>query len=304
MRLRCFVCFSLTVTCLLSSASLSEDKQAGAAALITQAKKISDIRAAGSPAFRLIAKVRVFGADKHSIDGSYAEVWVAAGQWRRETIIGEERRIEVVSQQKRYSSDNARDSSDAANIIRAISFIDTLRIPISIAKIKDGETMGVKARCVLGSPETLCFDQASGRLLSRAFVTLDSGQPARWLCQYGEYQEFTNRMFPGASTCAENGQEKLQIRVSELSQQSSFDTKLFEPPAGSFESAFRACNSTTPPQVMRGPDPDTTHGFGAGITLTTLHVTIDQKGQVRNPRIVESVNPELHYESMNNLLEL
>jgi TonB family protein len=278
------------------------DKQQVAATLVSRAATQSDIRATGSLPFRLRAELKAVGGNTNSANGSYTETWLSAGQWRRETIIGDEHRIEVISEQKRYLSDPLKGLGLAGKVQFLMNIANISTLPLRVSKIKDGEITGLNAQCVIGQPETLCFDKENGRLLSRTFLTTEASGRTEWFCQYGDYQEFGNKSVPRAISCAANGKLRLQIRVAELSQQDHTDLKLFQPPEGATESEFLSCNRKTPPQVLSTPDPDTPHGFGSGAIVVTLSVTVDENGHVRDPHVTNSGGPQSDHWAIDNVL--
>jgi TonB family protein len=282
---------------------LAEDKQQAANILTSRVAAISDIRSAGSPPFSLKADLKITASDGRTIDGSYVETWISRDQWRIEVVAGNEHRIEMVNQDKDYVLNVPELSLLSLRIQGQMNVAHVSKIPLRVSKLKDGEVMGLKARCVVGEPETLCFDQENGRLLSQAFLWVAEAGRTEWICQYGEYREFGSKVFQRAISCAENGHLKLQIRVAGVSQEDHADLKLFQPPEGATESKFFLCKVKTPPQVLSGPDSvDNPHGFGSGNMTAMVGIRIDESGRVLDPKIVRSGGPQVDHWAINSVL--
>ena len=87
----------LTLTLLVPTA-FANKKDAEAAALIEHAKQLSDIRAEGTPAFRLRLSFKTIKQDGSAIEGAYTEVWVSKTRWHKATVLGDFRRTQVAAQ--------------------------------------------------------------------------------------------------------------------------------------------------------------------------------------------------------------
>ena len=148
------------------------DKQREAETLIAAAVKASDIRSPGSPPFHLLVNLKVVVPGASSDVGAYEESWVSTEQWRREIYAGNHRKTEVVVGQKRYLSD---DSGDALQYMAVAEWAlnvtsDFFDSRNRVTQAKNVQVDGINARCMVGRPQTLCFDTTTGNLLSRAFL--------------------------------------------------------------------------------------------------------------------------------------
>jgi hypothetical protein len=96
--LRSRLLISLLTLPLVPCLSFAENKSHEAAALIERAKQLSDIRAEGSPPFRLKATIKIVADDGTSREGTYVEDWVSAETWRTEIAAGSFNQTEVEGQ--------------------------------------------------------------------------------------------------------------------------------------------------------------------------------------------------------------
>jgi hypothetical protein len=156
---------------LISPASGTENKRQEGERLIRQAEQLSDIRSDGAPAFRLKASFKGLGEDAPTEEGTYTEIWVSRGRWRRESILGTFRRTEVGGATRLWSLDGPRDMpGKTGELGPAMRIGEFHQEPIKVAAIKDQSVQGILARCVeldRGSvgKETLCIEPRSGVLL-------------------------------------------------------------------------------------------------------------------------------------------
>src|SRR5437660_584555 len=90
---------------LITTLSFCEDKQARGKAMLERARLASDIRAVNAPGFRLKATFSFVSEKLETVAGTYNEWWVSKTQWRRETVVGDSRRIEIGGPEKRWLLD-------------------------------------------------------------------------------------------------------------------------------------------------------------------------------------------------------
>src|SRR5579862_6694962 len=110
----------------LVCAAFASKKDTEAAALIDNAKKLSDIRAGGAPAFRLKMSFKIIKEDGSVVEGSHTEDWLSETQWRRETVLGDFRETQVVSGRKRWVLDSSPTIPKHLN--HFLSLTDVLRL--------------------------------------------------------------------------------------------------------------------------------------------------------------------------------
>ena len=75
--------------------SFANQKDDEAAALVTRANSLSDIRADGAPAFVLKAAVKLTNEDGSIVEGTYAEHWKSNEQWRKEFVVVDFQRTQI-----------------------------------------------------------------------------------------------------------------------------------------------------------------------------------------------------------------
>lgn len=75
--------------------SVAEDTQKASETLLQRARQLSDIRSPNAPGFRLKVTFSCTAENLETLEGSCTEVWVSGSLWRRETTVGDFRRIEL-----------------------------------------------------------------------------------------------------------------------------------------------------------------------------------------------------------------
>ncbi len=78
----------------------SSDTHAQAQAVFDKAKAMYDLEAAGSKPFRLEASYRMLDPDGKILTGSLLLLWKAPDAWRRETVVGDKKWVEIRSGDK------------------------------------------------------------------------------------------------------------------------------------------------------------------------------------------------------------
>src|SRR5262249_17427117 len=87
--------FLVALALLISPASSAENKQDEGERLIRHAEEISNLRSADARPFRLTATFTLLGDGATAGEGTYTEIWVSRGRWRRESVLGTFHRTEV-----------------------------------------------------------------------------------------------------------------------------------------------------------------------------------------------------------------
>jgi TonB family protein len=267
----------------------AENKNREAATLIERAKQLSDIRSEASQPFKLEAKFTNFAKDPPE-EGTYTEIWVSRGQWRRETVIGGVSHAAVANGRKLWGRDDDLQGMQNSSEVQAFASLSFLE-PRSFEpdKIQDQST-GSAARCVISMPNAqgaksaLCFDPNTGLLLQH-LEPEEGGKKNRYrVCSFGKYQMFGDKVFPGSVRCFMGRTPTLQIDFV-VTAQPPVDATTFSPPPGTRQ--FVNClENILPPQPVKTPDPDYPEGIHGRPTKTvTLWVVVGTDGRPNQVRV-------------------
>lgn len=285
---------TLALAVLFSPVSVAENKQEEGEKLIRRAGQLSDIRSADGLPFRMKASFTLLGDGAATGEGTYTEIWVSRGRWRRESLFGNFHRIEVGGEKTRWILDSTEEIPGKAGQLKSLLQVGAVnQEPIKITAIRDQSVQGVQARCVelkaisMGK-ETLCIDGQRGVLLLTKTPTLWMGRRAEYSCQYSEYEPFADRMYPRHIQCVEDGHPGIEVRVLGLSVEPSPDPALFVPPIGAKELA-NCPGKVQAPKALQTPDPEYPQGEPQPSSPEVILLTVGEDGKTRDLSVARSI---------------
>jgi hypothetical protein len=259
MKLRAAFLLTALVT-LLSAAAFAEDEQSKAQASLERARDLSDIRSPSAPAFRLKATFTAITRDLTTLEGTYTEIWVSNTQWRRETVVGASRRVEVAGGTKHWLLNSGPPLPDEVQRLSSLLELSpSWWQEFTFQPTTDHDLNGVAIRCVVtlaGENDeryALCFYKESGLLMQTTMPKRIGNRLGDYSCLYGNYQKFWENFFPHELRCLQDGHRKLEGKIAELSLEPFPDPALFLQPAGAVEIGNGAEHPTPP---RRAPAPD------------------------------------------------
>ncbi|MGH9730499.1 MAG: energy transducer TonB [Candidatus Acidiferrales bacterium] len=219
------------------------DKRAAAAALISNALKISDIRAPGSPPFELHATLTVPVRNRKAATGTYTLTWVSHDRWREEIHFIGYSRIRFGGMNKywqvrslNYELPPIYDFSEGFGFARDLQA--ALDGPYwsqkADGKIETKQRKLGKQRvtCVyLTNPDSrftseFCFDPGQGTLVRGGF-------PGFGVAEYSDFRAFQGKLSPATVRITSDGDTLLTFQLDRISALEIVDTSLFVSPAGS-----------------------------------------------------------------------
>jgi len=262
--------------------------------LLDRAVQLSDIRAAGAPAFRLKADLKVIH-EGSIIEGTYTETWLSRGRWRKETTLGELHRTVVADGQSLWT---LGDISQSVTAIGELGFpIDRLAAAGEFwkaDKIEDREIGSLPARCIetkahsQGSRSALCFAKDRGLLLAKAVPTEVQDKMVERSCEYRDYQEFNGKTFPRQILCFDSLKPVFGETILELKVTPSPDPAIFTPPVGATQSTN--CQGViNPPTPSYTPDPEVTRRETPKSPVD-IELLVQADGKTSDLKVVKSID--------------
>jgi TonB family protein len=291
-------CKKWTLACAILVASLAfagkKETEEEGKMLLDRAVKLSEIRAAGAPPFRLTAKFKIMNEDSNA-EGTYTETWLSPGQWRRETALGDLHRTVVANGPTRWTLGSVSPSMPG---ISDLGFpMDTLG-PASefwkADKIEDRQIRSSGARCIetkadsQGSRSALCFAKDKGILLAKAWPAQVRDKIVESTCEYRDYQEFGGKVFPRQILCFDALRPVFEETTVELSPEPSPDPALFAPLLGGKESA-NCQGAVRPPTPAYSPDPDLPRRETPKHPVD-IELLVQADGKVSDLKVVRSID--------------
>ena len=254
------VCVAFLLVTFLSAGSFAGEGQSNAQTLLERARSLSDIRSPGAPAFRLRATFTAITRDLTTLEGTYTETWVSNTQWRRETVVGASRRVEVGGANRHWLLNSGPPLPD--EVLRFSGLLELAPSwwqEFAFQPGTDHDVNGIAIQCVVtlpgenGERYALCFYKESGLLMQTTMPKSIGTRLGSYSCLYPSYQKVWGYTFPRELRCLQDGHRKLEGKIVELSRDPFPDPALFEQPAGALEIG-NAPDHPTPPRRLPADD--------------------------------------------------
>lgn len=248
---------AFVIPLLLSAIAFAKvDKEAGKT-LYDGARKLSDIRADGAPAFHLEANFKITQkASGKEINGRYSEIWISKAKWRRDVETDSFHRIEIGAAPLKWVSDSGKDRPESA-FYEPLVLLFPKNSTLDVRKILERQAGGVNATCVEskteGSKGVDCVDPKAGVFLLREAIA--GFDRVLHSCVYENYEKFGDRLFPRTVRCNNSSVDEIVLTVTKLEAQPQIDDSLFSKPQNAIETA-NCQGHSTPPQALYSPGPE------------------------------------------------
>ena len=278
---------------LLTTLCVGEDQQARAEAMLERARLASDIRAANAPGFHLKAAFSFVSEKLETVAGTYNEWWVSKSQWRRETVVGDSRRIEIGGPDKRWLLDTGPGLPEQVRRLPGLfDVIPSKSSKFEFDSILDPAPDNSAVECAISVPapdkqkRAFCFHKPSGVLIQKVEPYPVGRRVTGYSCDYAAFHMFGNYTYPREMACFIEGHRKIEAKVTELSPEPSPDAALFKASPEAVE--LDSCSGkTTPPKAISSPDPSLPWRAGSDSSVV-LDLIVDAKGSPQDLKVARS----------------
>ena len=264
--LLCVTAFSIGVR----QATATEDQQQKGLALVARATQLQKLLAPDTGSFHLRAHVKLFGLVEGTREGEYVLMAASHAQWFEQVRFPGYSELTGVYDGQAWSKRNVIDKPFRFHeVSEMLSPAKHLRLSpnAEVKKLWQKDVRGVNAFCIEVSPTgdlwqkdtagkaaistvgiskdsqvTLCFDPASGALLSAAY----SNALPRY--EYEGQVTLGNKVFPKVLRCFEGKDLAVEATVEDLVKEEARDPVGFAPPAGA--DSWPYCANPEPPQLV------------------------------------------------------
>lgn len=299
-----------TLLAWLAFSALGQDSpkptvQERAEALLDRARRLSDIRAKDAPAFRLKATFSFTGDNLDPVEGTYVETWISDSQWRRETVIGNLRQIDVAASGKHWLVFPEGFPDQAGALPSLMAYLPSASLKLEFAFIRERIGTDVTAECAYSRPFiqslqfVFCFEKRTGALLERVSPEKRPRNVVLASCDYGTFRTFGDYAFPREVVCYEDRHKKISVNVVELSLEPPMDPALFDPPASAIELGLCSGKSERPSLsinefMLPGVDPER-------IAWLRIWFVVDIKGKAQDVRVLRSADKESNAKTLSTV---
>ncbi len=278
-------------------------EQVDGAEFMAKVRDATNIRAAGSPAFRLVAHFEAVKLHQSTgpIRGSVLLNWISPGEWREEINFLDFSQFRVASRGKLWT---ARDAPlEPLPVYWAEQLMDfrsswILTPGEDTGRSKTRRHKGVDVLCLevtgnSGDQRKLCANTAS--FLP---ITIEETAQAMQLAEFGDYGSWANKRFPRHFQGFDNDRKVIELWVDELGPNQENASSLLIPPAGAAIADW--CDDAQPPRILsvvppRYPD-EALHNVATG--NVAVYGVVDVDGAVQEPAVVESAGKALDSASL------
>jgi hypothetical protein len=262
----CLSAFSIEVR----PAAATADQQQKGLALVARATQLQGLLAPDTGSFRLRAHVELFGLVEGTREGEYILMAASHAQWFEQVRFPGYSELTGVYDGQAWRKRNVIDKPFRFHeVSEMLNPAKHLRLSpnAEVKKLSQRDVRGVNAFCIEVSPTgdlwqkdtagraaispvgiskdsqvTLCFDPASGALLSAAY----SNALPRY--EYEGQVTLGNKVFPKVLRCFEGNELAAEATVEELAREESRDPAGFAPPAGADKWPY--CETPELPQLV------------------------------------------------------
>ena len=267
---------------------------------------MENLRAPGSQAFLLRAKIKVSNGKGASQEGEYGLNWWSGERWQESLKIGEfGRGREGVKDGYWQSRLEDFQPEGIFDFDRALNLADTLKLGVEEywGKVSTDKNHGDPLSCVAVNwkknlARTLCFEQSTGKLahVKIGFSPLNGGGRT---IDYSDFMPLGEKQFPGKITITAKDGETVEISVTKLAPLTS--PAPADVAKGANSEFWRACDDAVEPTLdtqVQPKYPDESkwnHEQGQ----VTMYMRIEADGTVSHLRVLSSPFPRLSQGSMD-----
>jgi TonB family protein len=277
---------------LLNIASSGQDIQKTTDSMLERARQLSDIRSSNSPGFRLTLTFSFIGHDLEKSQGTYTEIWHSSTKWRRETVVGDFRRIEIGGPSRRWLLDVGEDFPKEATPISTI--VDVLPSRASKFEFETLTNPDPSTQCAVTKPvgemkarNAFCFDIDSHVLVENIKPEFIGRRFVDYSCNYTSFKKYRDYWFPREMECFEDGHRKMEAKVLDLSPVPETDDAMFTASAGAIELG-NCPQQPVPPKEVTTPEPAFPAGMQERSASVVLWMVVDVKGKPQHVKVVRS----------------
>jgi hypothetical protein len=284
---RAALCFSLAVVLLvgtdfpvIAQRSPSQPSKEEGKALVERSSQWTNLRAPGSAAFHLHARVKSHGPKGQIIEGTYELWWASLDRLREEINWGDKSFVRIADNNRQWTDGSDPYRLDTLHLTGLLDFSSRLRIPsgLSVDRVQTKELEGVAATCMrlfhissppsasipgvglvirlpMESERSACWDAATG-LPVRIETSSDR-------LELGAYSAMGDKQFPHKLRELRDGKPLIEAELDSLELLDVTTTNALAPPNGKSAKSWCA-NMISPTPLHLGSASGATPLAGGG----------------------------------------
>lgn len=231
-----FVVWASGILCLGKEDTVSPES------LLARARKQQDVWSDGTPASKVRTEIEILDANGKSTHGQYVVTWMSPSRWREELEIADYRRVRVHDSKGYWQQSTLGFQPELAfRLDSMLDFKTILKIGAkqTLGKVKTRDKNGVRQKCTevkwtMSTERVLCFDEASGSLLSVEYPRSESQNPPDISrVDYGAFNKLGDKAIPYEVHAFRDRTVVITAKVVDVTPITQEDPELFAPPINS-----------------------------------------------------------------------
>jgi TonB family protein len=271
-------------------------------ALLAQARKVGDVWSDGTPAVKVRTEIEILDAKGKTTPGQYVVTWISPSRWREELEIGNYKRLRVHNSKGYWQQSIVNIQPEVIFQLDSIlDFKTTLKIGAkqTLGKTKTRDKDGVRQRCTevkwtTGTERVLCFDEASGSLLSVEYPKSENqNPPAISRVDYSAFNKLGDKRIPYEAHAFHDRTVVVTTKVADVTPITEDDSGLFAPPTNS-EFWPQCADMQSPELVNRVPPEYPTSARANGEQgRAVFYAVIETDGTLSHLTLIQRTTPAL-----------
>ncbi len=280
-------------TPVISKQSGPSDELVSGNGFVQKARESSDIMAPGSPAFVLVARVKLTER-KQELQGVYASSWAGPSRFRRILNFGDFTETDVASGNEIFKKRTTKaiplliwelDTMMESFVRRQLS--GEWKVARAAGEQREGDTVECMTLREEKNSIFACADRASGDISSIELGHERKGS-FRGKYEFFDYRAFGDKRFPWRIKYSGWAGRRIEINVEKLTQVRSFVESEFTPLAGSMR--FGYCGGAEAVTTFADAGPGRTPPFFDRVDAV-VYLEIGPDGRVRQASMLDSSSP-------------
>lgn len=295
----------LVFACILLAggvSSASKEDSVSPESLIAQARKLHELWTEGTPPVTMRAELQVLNNKGTLAPGQYAVTWASLSRWREEVQFADYERLRVHDARGYWQKSSVNFKPETIfQLDTMLDFKSALRIPASqtLGKVRNRDKDGVRRRCTevkwkTGTDRVLCFEEASGNLLSIEYpLSAQQNPPEISRIEYSAFSNVGKKRVPFEIRAFRDRKVVATVKVLEIKPVTEENPALFLRPANS--EFWPQCDDMQPPELVDRVQPkypaSARSNFEQGRVIN--YAVIEADGAVSHLTLIQRATPAL-----------
>lgn len=270
--------------------------------LLAQARKLQDVWSDGTPAVRVQTEIEILDAKGKTTPGQYVVTWISPSRWREELEIANYRRLRVHDSKGYWQQSTL--SFQPEIIFQLDSILDfktVLKIGAkqALGRVKTRDKDGVRQKCTevkwtTGTERVLCFDEASGSLLSVEYPRSENQNPPDISrVAYSAFNKLGDKRIPYEVHAFRDRAVVVTTKVTDVTPITEGDPGLFSPPTNS--EFWPQCDDMESPELVNRVQPKypTNARTNGEQGRAVFYAVIETDGALSHLTLIQRATPTL-----------